>query len=90
MTELYPLFSQDALKKNSSRQIRLAFLLHAWHSTLDYSTNVLKEAEQTEKLFNVSRIVIVEIQFFNYLYQKVSLILVGKRVNSLSVLLYYV
>jgi len=43
---------KEALKKNSSRQIRLAFLLHAWHSTLDYSTNVLKEAEQTEKLFN--------------------------------------
>jgi len=42
---------KDALKRNTSRQIRFAFLLHAWHSTLDYSTNVLKEAEQTEKLF---------------------------------------
>ncbi|XP_066919805.1 cysteine--tRNA ligase, cytoplasmic-like isoform X2 [Clytia hemisphaerica] len=42
---------KDALKKNSARQIRFAFLLHSWNSTLDYSTNVLKEAEQAEKLF---------------------------------------
>ncbi|XP_047134203.1 cysteine--tRNA ligase, cytoplasmic isoform X3 [Hydra vulgaris] len=42
---------KDALKKNTSRQIRLAFLLHAWNATLDYSSNVLKEAEQIEKLF---------------------------------------
>lgn len=42
---------KDALRRNTSRQIRFAFLLHAWNSTLDYSTNVLKEAEQTEKLF---------------------------------------
>jgi len=41
------------LKKNTSRQIRLAFLLHAWNSTLDYSTNVLREAEQIEKMFGV-------------------------------------
>lgn len=43
---------KDALAKNSARQIRLAFLLHAWNSTLDYSENVLKEAVQVEKLFN--------------------------------------
>lgn len=43
---------KEALKRNTSRQIRLAFLLHAWNATLDYSTNVLKEAEQTEKMFN--------------------------------------
>lgn len=42
---------KDALKKNTSRQIRFTFLLHSWNSTLDYSTNVLKDAEQTEKLF---------------------------------------
>ena len=42
---------KDALKRNTSRQIRFAFLLHAWNTTLDYSTNVLKEAEQTEKMF---------------------------------------
>eukprot|EP00795_Rhopilema_esculentum_P011490 gene11490-21706_t len=43
---------KEALKRNTCRQIRLAFLLHSWNSTLDYSGNVLKEAEQTEKLFN--------------------------------------
>jgi len=43
---------KEALKRNSSRQIRLMFLLHAWNSTLDYGTNVIREAEQTEKLFN--------------------------------------
>jgi cysteinyl-tRNA synthetase len=46
---------QDALAKNSARQIRLAFLLHAWNTTLDYSENVLKEAVQVEKLFNVCK-----------------------------------
>jgi len=43
---------KEALQKNTCRQIRFAFLLHAWNSTLDLSVNVLKEAEQTEKLFN--------------------------------------
>merc|ERR1740123_2612936 len=32
---------QEALQKNSSRQIRLAFLLHAWDKTLDYSDNTM-------------------------------------------------
>ena len=44
---------QEALERNSARQIRFAFLLHAWNATLDYSENVLREAEQTDKLFNV-------------------------------------
>ncbi|KAL9955644.1 hypothetical protein ACROYT_G036997 [Oculina patagonica] len=43
---------KEALERNSARQIRLAFLLHAWNATLDYSENVLREAEQTDKLFN--------------------------------------
>ncbi|XP_048585509.1 cysteine--tRNA ligase, cytoplasmic-like isoform X2 [Nematostella vectensis] len=43
---------KQALKRNSSRQIRLAFLLHTWNATLDYSQNVIREAEQVEKLFN--------------------------------------
>jgi len=43
---------KDALQNNTSRQIRLAFLSHAWHSVLDYSTNIIKAAEQTEKMFN--------------------------------------
>jgi len=42
---------KEALKRNTSRQIRLMFLLHAWNATLDYSVNVLKEATQVEKLF---------------------------------------
>lgn len=42
---------KEALARNSARQIRLAFLLHAWNATLDYSENVLREAEQTDKLF---------------------------------------
>jgi len=42
---------KEALKRNSSRQIRFAFLQHTWNTTLDYSTNVLKEAEQAEKMF---------------------------------------
>ena len=53
-TSLPLTFFQDALARNSARQIRLAFLLHAWNATLDYSENVLREAEQTDKLFNVS------------------------------------
>ena len=53
-TSLPLTFFQDALASNSARQIRLAFLLHAWNATLDYSENVLREAEQTDKLFNVS------------------------------------
>jgi len=43
---------KEALERNSARQIRFAFLLHAWNATLDYSENVLREAEQTDKLFN--------------------------------------
>ncbi|KAJ7387868.1 hypothetical protein OS493_001216 [Desmophyllum pertusum] len=43
---------KEALVRNSARQIRFAFLLHAWNATLDYSENVLREAEQTDKLFN--------------------------------------
>ncbi|KAJ7388098.1 hypothetical protein OS493_039823 [Desmophyllum pertusum] len=45
--------SEEALVRNSARQIRFAFLLHAWNATLDYSENVLREAEQTDKLFNI-------------------------------------
>ncbi|CAG5114156.1 Oidioi.mRNA.OKI2018_I69.chr2.g8224.t1.cds [Oikopleura dioica] len=40
---------KDALKKNSARQIRLSFLLHAWDKTLDYSDNTLADAVQYEK-----------------------------------------
>ncbi|XP_024884436.1 cysteine--tRNA ligase, cytoplasmic-like [Temnothorax curvispinosus] len=43
---------QDALKKHSSRQLRLAFLLHSWKDTLDYSDNTMNMAVQYEKFLN--------------------------------------
>jgi len=45
---------QDALKKHSARQLRLAFLLHSWQDTLDYSDNTMNMAIQYEKFLNVS------------------------------------
>ncbi|XP_071636583.1 cysteine--tRNA ligase, cytoplasmic-like isoform X2 [Temnothorax longispinosus] len=42
----------DALKKHSSRQLRLAFLLHSWKDTLDYSDNTMNMAVQYEKFLN--------------------------------------
>lgn len=44
----------DALQRHTSRQLRIAFLLHSWKDTLDYSDNTMEMAIQTEKLFNVS------------------------------------
>ena len=44
---------QEALKQHSARQLRLAFLMHSWHATLDYSKNTMSEAIQVEKSFNV-------------------------------------
>ena len=46
---------KDALRQYSSRQLRLAFLLHAWNATLDYSEQTMREALHWEKMFNVSR-----------------------------------
>ncbi|XP_043497028.1 cysteine--tRNA ligase, cytoplasmic [Polistes fuscatus] len=43
---------QDALKKHSARQLRLAFLLHSWKDTLDYSENTMHMAIQYEKFLN--------------------------------------
>ncbi|XP_073963672.1 cysteine--tRNA ligase, cytoplasmic [Choristoneura fumiferana] len=42
----------DALQRHTSRQLRLAFLLHGWKETLDYSNNTMEMAIQTEKMFN--------------------------------------
>ncbi|CAH0397272.1 unnamed protein product [Chilo suppressalis] len=42
----------DALKRHTARQLRIAFLLHGWKETLDYSDNTMEMAIQTEKLFN--------------------------------------
>ncbi|XP_049637157.1 cysteine--tRNA ligase, cytoplasmic isoform X2 [Suncus etruscus] len=43
---------QDALKQHSARQLRLAFLLHSWKDTLDYSANTMESALQYEKFLN--------------------------------------
>ena len=43
---------QEALKKYTSRQLRLAFLTHSWYATLDYSENVMHEAKQLESFFD--------------------------------------
>ncbi|XP_073073417.1 cysteine--tRNA ligase, cytoplasmic isoform X1 [Manis javanica] len=43
---------KDALKKHSARQLRLAFLMHSWKDTLDYSSNTMESALQYEKLMN--------------------------------------
>ncbi|CAH8573616.1 unnamed protein product [Heterobilharzia americana] len=40
---------RDALKMQTSRQIRFIFLLHSWRDTMDYSTDTLTEAAAYEK-----------------------------------------
>lgn len=45
---------QEALKKHTNRQLRLAFLLHSWKDTLDYSDNIMDMAVQYERTLNVS------------------------------------
>uniref|UniRef100_A0A6B2E990 Cysteine--tRNA ligase, cytoplasmic n=1 Tax=Phlebotomus kandelakii TaxID=1109342 RepID=A0A6B2E990_9DIPT len=40
---------QQALQKHSATQLRLAFLLHSWKDTLDYSDNTMEMAVQFEK-----------------------------------------
>lgn len=41
---------QDALNRNSSRELRIFFLLHPWKETLDYSDNAMEEASSYEKM----------------------------------------
>nr|XP_020024388.1 cysteine--tRNA ligase, cytoplasmic isoform X1 [Castor canadensis] len=43
---------KDALRKHSARQLRLAFLMHSWKDTLDYSSNTMESALQYEKFMN--------------------------------------
>jgi len=43
---------KDALTCHTARQLRLAFLLHSWKDTLDYSNNTMEMAVQWEKLLN--------------------------------------
>jgi cysteinyl-tRNA synthetase len=39
----------EALQKHSARRLRLAFLMHTWHATLDYSERTMHEAEGYER-----------------------------------------
>lgn len=41
---------QDALSRNSSRELRIFFLLHQWKETLDYSDSAMEEASSYEKM----------------------------------------
>ncbi|XP_050546636.1 cysteine--tRNA ligase, cytoplasmic [Daktulosphaira vitifoliae] len=43
---------EDALKRHTSRQLRIAFLLHSWKDTLDYSENTMETAISCEKFLN--------------------------------------
>lgn len=43
---------KEALKQHTSTQIRLAFLLHSWKDTLDFSSNTMEIAVKYEKLLN--------------------------------------
>ncbi|XP_072375053.1 cysteine--tRNA ligase, cytoplasmic isoform X1 [Scyliorhinus torazame] len=43
---------KDALNANTGRQLRLAFLMHSWKDTLDYSSNTMDSAIQYEKFLN--------------------------------------
>ncbi|BET01110.1 unnamed protein product [Nesidiocoris tenuis] len=43
---------RDALKKYTARQLRLAFLMHSWKETLDYSDNTMEHAVNYEKMLN--------------------------------------
>uniref|UniRef100_A0A673K6H2 Cysteine--tRNA ligase, cytoplasmic n=1 Tax=Sinocyclocheilus rhinocerous TaxID=307959 RepID=A0A673K6H2_9TELE len=43
---------KDALAKHTARQLRLAFLMHSWKDTLDYSNNTMESAIQYERFIN--------------------------------------
>ena len=45
---------KEALRSHTARQLRFAFLLHAWKDTLDYSANTMQAAVTYERVFNVS------------------------------------
>lgn len=47
---------KSALEKYSWRQLRLAFLLHPWGATLDFSAQTMGQALHWEKMSNVSAI----------------------------------
>ncbi|XP_076856467.1 cysteine--tRNA ligase, cytoplasmic isoform X1 [Brachyhypopomus gauderio] len=43
---------KDALANYTARQLRLAFLMHSWKDTLDYSSNTMESAMQYERFMN--------------------------------------
>ena len=43
---------QEALKQHTARQLRLAFLMHSWKDTLDYSENTMGLVKSYEKNVN--------------------------------------
>lgn len=49
-----PQGDEAAVRVSAARQLRLAFLMHAWKDTLDYSSNTMESALQYEKFMNVS------------------------------------
>ena len=49
---------KEALKRNTWRQLRFAFLLHSWKETLDYSDNTMSDAIHYEKMVNVRQSVL--------------------------------
>ncbi|XP_075549954.1 cysteine--tRNA ligase, cytoplasmic [Dermacentor variabilis] len=42
----------DALSRHSARRLRMAFLLHSWKDTLDYSESTMDMSSQWEKVFS--------------------------------------
>lgn len=47
-------FAQDALERNSPRQLRIAFLMHHWHEHMDYRDAVMTAACVLEDDFEAS------------------------------------
>lgn len=45
--------SVSSFRLSAARQLRLAFLMHSWKDTLDYSSNTMESAVQYEKFMNV-------------------------------------
>lgn len=45
---------QEALTQYTACELRLAFLLHSWKDTLDYSENTMEMAKQYQRFLNVS------------------------------------
>ncbi|XP_066592914.1 cysteine--tRNA ligase, cytoplasmic [Prorops nasuta] len=66
---------KEALKKHSARQLRLAFLLHSWKDTLDYSQNTMNMAIQYEKFLN---------EFFLNVKCKLRSLGTGTTINTFS------